>query len=52
MENDILNLTNRQIRKERKQIKLDVIKNVERVYNSLDDIIKGFKKGYIFMNTP
>ena len=52
MENDILNLTNRQVRNERKQIKKEVINNVERVYSALDDKIKGFKKGYIFMNTP
>ena len=32
--------------------KEEVLKNVERVYESLEDIIKEFKTGYIFMNKP
>ena len=46
------NLINRQVRRERKQVKENVITNVGRVCDALSDIIKSFKRGYIFMNRP
>ena len=41
----------RQENKEKK-IKDDVINNLEKVYDALNDTIKGFKRGYIYMNRP